>query len=147
MTLAARATNRVVQNLLEINKCCKSCIAAAYLRTLCNGWCTGRRFRSMKNATAATSCVFGCTAADDSIEHYAHCQIVKAFFRSAGVTPLTNGMDNFLMIDFKRSRSSLARQARALYAVYVSHCTLKHCREGLCAPRLLRTAFSRAAGR
>ena len=103
-------------------------IAAAFLRTLWNGWITGRRFQSYRG------CRFCCGEFfhQDSIEHYSGCATVHKF-RKTFLSPLQVGVDNAkgCFISMGLHLSSLQEDqivARGLlnYICYRSHCDLAH---------------------
>ena len=62
-------------------------VAAAFLRTAMNGWCTARRFQGH------APCALGCRSGSDCIEHYAQCEVYHEFCRRrAGLeTPAGRG--------------------------------------------------------
>ena len=70
------ATDRVVRLLPRVSRMAPPRLAAAFLRTLFNGWPTCRRFQQHGE------CRFGCPGAEDSIEHYAACGFVRSFGKS-----------------------------------------------------------------
>ena len=51
--------------------------AIRVLKTWCNGWCTSRRFQERP----IHPCLFGCTGAEDSLEHYTLCPNLYAILR------------------------------------------------------------------
>ena len=52
-------------------------VQAAYLRTICNGWCTRHRFQQQGN------CLFGCGRGFDGLVHYASCSVVEQLFTTS----------------------------------------------------------------
>ena len=63
---------RLMQAFRDMHSQVPSRLLAIFLRTLLNGWCTGRRFQQRRH------CAY-CQAADvDSVEHYARCPAVHA---------------------------------------------------------------------
>ena len=73
-------------------------VALVLFRTVFNGWCTARRFQ-VKEA----KCLLGCDPGSrqgchDSIEHYAHCPVVKHFAMHSLNIPQScvGGLFNFL---------------------------------------------------
>ena len=48
-------------------------VAAAFIRTAFNGWCTARRFQQR------AVCLLGCQRGEDSIEHYSRCATYHRF--------------------------------------------------------------------
>ncbi len=114
------AVRRASRNISTINKRCPARVAAAYLRTLLNGWCTERRMRTLNPGTASKrGCVFGCGGGDDSIEHYAHCSMISQTLETYSSHGLA--LDNFLLIGANQSSQAILLQARKLYAIYVAH--------------------------
>ena len=118
--LPARVTTWATRNLSVITKRCKTCVASAYLRTILNGWCTARRFRSMPGKKGMGSCLFGCGRGVDSIEHYAHCAILRAA-RETNVTinTIPCGIDGFLMLHCRVEEHVVIEHARYIYAFYM----------------------------
>ena len=78
--LPGHYTQQVHNVLLHISKETPPRVHAAVFRTLFNGWCTSRRFQ--KRHSSANHCVFRCSAtAEDSLEHYCRCPIVRRVAR------------------------------------------------------------------
>ena len=67
---------RVFTNFKRLPKLVPPRVCSAVWRCIFNSWCTKRRFQQRSSAT--NTCCLGCGgAAEDSIEHYSRCQIVK----------------------------------------------------------------------
>ena len=96
------------------------------LRTLCNGWITGRRMQG------AAPCVLGCTGGADSLEHYARCPAFAEFRGSRlGLVPSgrSERMDEFLGLHDRFGRESeglLVKGACSVYALYTVHNWARH---------------------
>jgi len=141
-----------IKHLQTLGKKNKPSIQAAYLRTLCNGWCTQRRFRTHANSILHKKiCLMGCGARCDSIEHYAHCDTLLTFFTSVGLNNYMPSITNFLMIQCGLSPERISLHGRCLYAVYISHGILRHTEEPYISVErvreTLRAAFQRSGNR
>jgi len=116
------STDIATKNLIVVAKSCKPSVQAAYLRTLCNGWCTARRFRfCLKANHPIKRCLLGCGSGCDSIEHYMQCSTVVKFFHKSGLEHYAPTMSHFLLIQRGLSPLYVCRHARCLYAVYLTH--------------------------
>ena len=100
---------------------------AVCLKTLLNGWATGRRFQRRAR------CFFGCTAGENSIEHYADCPHVSAaVYRELGLarpdTPELRLASFTLMAPpcSEATAPELRRRALATCGVYLTHCWARH---------------------
>jgi len=80
-------------------------VQAAYLRTLCGGWCTKHRFQ------CRGLCTFGCGQGHDKLAHYAHCETEKNLFATefthAGIR-MHGSLDSFCAWVLRRRRISYA---------------------------------------
>ena len=75
------AARRVAQNLQRLPKLVPPRLRAAMLSTIFNRWTTDRRMRSLRGGRRV--CVLGCSCtADDSVEHYVHCAVGRAWSRT-----------------------------------------------------------------
>ena len=74
VTLPGHRVLRATEFLRLLGDTSSPRIQAAYLRTICNGWCTKRRFQN------SGGCSFGCGGGEDSIEHFAHCRLIREWF-------------------------------------------------------------------
>ena len=93
MTLPGHRLAIATRNLYWLWRHGPARLGANFLRTLCNGWCTGRRFQ------LTCACRFGCGATEDSIEHYARCVTIRRLWRDHGVPlppPSPAALDYFL---------------------------------------------------
>ena len=70
-TLPGHRLPRVLHRLHRLAACCTPRVQAAYLRLVCNGLCTHRRFQGKGR------CLFGCGDHPDSIEHFAFCSVPR----------------------------------------------------------------------
>ena len=95
-------------------------VALVLFRSFFNGWCTARRFQ-VKHAPCLFGCTYGSTeGCHDSIEHYAHCQVVRDFAKSSLDLPDTTvgGLLNFLCLSSNVDDETRILQLLLLYAVY-----------------------------
>ena len=74
-TLPGWRVQRVEKVLDAIASAVNPRVISAYIRLICNGWITARRFQRR------ALCSFACGAREDSIEHYAKCSAVMSYFR------------------------------------------------------------------
>jgi len=89
-------------------------IQAAYLRTICNGWCTRHRFQGQG------PCAFGCESGSDKLVHYACCTKVDALLGShlqLSRSPGHRELDDFLCMGEVRDEK-IRDRALGLYALY-----------------------------
>jgi len=120
--------NRCLEALAVLKRRSSPKIAAAFLRTLWNGWLTGRRFQIFRG------CMFCCGefSHEDSLEHYSSCATIHKF-RKTFLSPLqtvdgnaqgcliTMGLHFYaLQDDFIVARGLLN------YICYRTHCELVH---------------------
>ena len=100
-------------------------IQAAYLRSICNGWCTRHRFQM------AGGCLFGCGYGPDKLEHYARCSVVDGWFTSGpnsvlnSCRPDAQALDRFFCMLHLHEEVIVAQAAR-LYALHRLHCGIRH---------------------
>ena len=115
---------RALNRLETIANACQPRVLAAYLRLLCNGWCTHSRFGRRGK------CRMNCGASEDSIHHLAHCQVVKQLFYScAGIGPPATyrALDDFLgLANHQDGKEEVLQRARATYALYRTFNSLRH---------------------
>ena len=71
-----RVDRRVLRRLEALRGLVPPRVSAAALSTLWNRWCTCRHFQRRG------LCVLGCPSAEDSIEHYGRCPIIRQFASS-----------------------------------------------------------------
>ena len=86
-------------------------IQAAYLRTICNGWCTSHRFQGQG------SCRFGCRFGQDRIEHYVNCNVVAQLFASSLELYGPFSFDIFLCMHDEQE-DVIKSRATGIYALY-----------------------------
>ena len=92
-TLPGHRLQRAQRRLQWMAARCAPRVVAAYLRLLCDGWCTKRRFQGRG------PCHFGCGSNPDSIEHYAVCPVIARLLgREAEIVPRVpqRALDEFL---------------------------------------------------
>jgi len=103
---------------------------AAVIRTLWNGWCTGRRFQNKEH-----QCMFGCRFGQDSIEHYGTCTKVWDFFAAHFPPEHTPRPDDrltaFLLLNTASAQAAahvekLRSYALLVAATYLTHNTWRH---------------------
>ena len=96
-------------------------IAGVLFRSWLNGWCTARRFQSR-----ASTCLLGCNLpspdCEDSIEHYAHCRIVRCFASEVLRLPaqLVGNLQGLLCLHAGVSDDIRVLQLLLLYAIYTA---------------------------
>ena len=92
-------------------------VAIAMFRAWLNAWCTARRFQDR-----CKRCVFHCdgAGAEDSLEHYAHCQVVRDFARKSLQLPDSSVGRTCALLCLNRDVSDeiYTLQLLLLYAVY-----------------------------
>ena len=74
MTLPGHRPNRACKVMEVLRAKATPRVQAAYLRTICDGWCTRHRFQGHGG------CVFGCEGGIDKLDHYACCAVVGRLF-------------------------------------------------------------------
>ena len=96
-------------------------VQAAYLRTICDGWCTKSRFQQHG------CCMFGCGYEHDLLQHIARCRVVETLFSPLNLAIHRGGdaLDVFYCME-PISGESLTTRARALYALYRLHNSIRH---------------------
>ena len=121
-----RTAERICTTLQELNDLVPPRVCAAVLRTLFNGWCTGRRFQ------AHGQCMFGCNSRpqEDSIEHYACCPVVVSVARrKLRIRPQRWEQGLFITLGFNRGRCNpddLVRRSLLVYGAYKAHSMLRY---------------------
>ena len=123
-TLARRACN-VLRSAFDTTPVR---VANVLFRTLLNGWCTARRFQ-----THSSTCLFRCAPGSlegchDSIEHYAHCPVVRQFSLHILKLPaqVVGNLQGFLCLHVPVDANTLIVQHLLLYAVYTATNRLRH---------------------
>ena len=121
-----RAAHRCHRNFARLLKLVLPRVSSACLATLCNRWCTDRRFQKLSDSSR---CVFSCGSSTDSLEHYCSC---------TRLTPLTEGICRLAPLRWKGmgnwtfafatedvSDSELTRLAIVIYTAYSAHNALR----------------------
>ena len=83
--LNGHRVGRAMRVMAEIGRTSAPKVQAAYLRTICNAWCTKRRYQSQ------VLCAFGCGWGEDSLENFARCPNVRVLFCACPERQLTLG--------------------------------------------------------
>ena len=118
-TLPGHRPNRA-RNIMEVLlRKATPRIQAAYLRAICDGWCTKHRFQRQG------ACVFGCRFGQDKLEHYACCMRVRHFFESGLQLQGPTGLDSFFCMDDSQEETVVAR-ASGIYALYRLYNGVRH---------------------
>ena len=94
---------------------CQPRVFAAFLRLLCNGWCTKARFQ------VKGCCRLGCGAPEDSVQHLARCRVVRGLFWQHLRIPAAEAgaeLDAFLGLKREGDVNAIRRRALATYALY-----------------------------
>ena len=95
-------------------------VLAAVISTAWNRWATERRWQ--RRWATSNRCVFGCKPeAEDSIEHYRHCSVVKeAHWKFLKIQPPLREslLEIWVLGRSQGSRSDLVRGALGAYATY-----------------------------
>ena len=121
-TLPGHRTTRARKVLKILAESATPRVQAAYLRTICNGWCTRHRFHGRG------PCLFGCGRGADKLEHYAGCCKVKELFQSSlsGWRPDWQiNLDSFLCM-CSDDEDVLLIRAVGLYGLYRLHNGIRH---------------------
>ena len=96
-------------------------VSSAVWKTIWNGWATKRRFQ-----VHDSSCLLCCGGrfAEDSVEHYAHCAVVKEVAgKHVGLAPAKHGLGtNHGTV----AEAILVKRAVLVYAVYTATNYLRH---------------------
>ena len=115
-------SERCHKSLTTLKKLLPPRVSAAVLRTMWNGWCTGRRFQQ------AGQCCFNCGAYwdnVDSIEHYSRCEIVVDFAKHRlGIRPNIWTIGHLTALGFSEGNCSteeLTVRTIWVYSVYRAH--------------------------
>lgn len=141
------AADRFLNRIVELRARVPPRVSAAVLGTAWNRWCTARRFQ--RRESAANTCLLGCGGgAEDSIEHYSRCRILRAFHAS-----VLDIQDDFLLpmwlgtADAARHPELHTRGAIGAYAAYTVTNAARHGLpfEGDSAARALQQAAREAA--
>ena len=123
----------MTENLEVLRRSATPRIQAAYLRTICDGWCTKHRFQ------AQGACAFGCRGGQDKLDHYACCTVVGQLFANGLNLHGPLGLDSFLCMDGGGEEVITAR-ATGICALYRLRNGVRHCNF---SPQEYQGAFNR----
>jgi len=132
-TLPGHRPDRVRRVMAVLQRKATPRMQAAYLRTICNGWCTSHRFQGRG------SCLFGCRLGQDKLEHYVSCNVVAQLFASGLELHGPFSFDSFLCMHDEQEDIIKARVA-GIYALYRLYNGLRYSRF---SPQELHGAFKR----
>ena len=117
--LAGHRVRRAILSMKNVAAGCPPRVCASLLRSWCNGWVTARRMQDNG------ACILGC-GGEDSIEHYAACQIFRGFcVQKLFLTPKEDPLGCFLCL-VRESTAETRKRALALYALYSLHGIIRH---------------------
>ncbi len=119
-TLPGYRPNRARAVLEVLRRKATPRIQAAYLRTICDGWCTKHRFQGQG------ACAFGCRGGRDKLDHYACCTVVSHLFATGLNLHGPSGLDSFFCMNDGHEEVIKAR-ATGIYALYRLHNGVRHC--------------------
>ncbi len=125
MGLPAHTAARCIRALQRLKTGVPPRVRSAVLRTMWNGWCTHRRFQQ------SGSCCFQCGSGyhEDSIEHYAHCPVVRGCAtKYLRIFPSSNHTGQFIVLGVNEgipNREDLIARALWVYATYRAHNILR----------------------
>ena len=120
--LHGHRVGRAMRVMVEVGRTSSPRVMAAYLRTICNGWCTKRRYQSHG------LCAFDCGGGEDSLEHFARCPKVRSMIGACSEWQLTTGpaaLDDFSILH-EGAVNEMPRKADCLYALYRLHNGIRH---------------------
>ncbi len=119
-------SSRCIKALRSLRGLVPPRVSAAVLRTMWNGWCTGRRFQKYD------TCCFRCGSffQEDSIEHYGRCPIVVGFARTKlRIRPNVWNLSYITTLGLAESactNEDLTVRALWIYAAYRAHNLLRY---------------------
>jgi hypothetical protein len=116
----AHVARRIASRFSVLKANCRPCVVAAFFRTLWNGWPTSARMRSLDGAGGVRRCVFGCTAAEDRLEHYLTCKVIWNVLESPqglGMMPAQRTLNHMLLAERGLSERDITAVAVACYAI------------------------------
>ena len=119
---------RAIRRLQHLAAHAAPAVTAVYLRTLLNGWATHRRMRSMQDLNLEACCPF-CRRAEDSIEHFAHCTLIREQYAASGYP--CNSLEVFLVLDINSFPDFTVARAKLLAAVYTARNSIIHAPDSL----------------
>ena len=107
---------------------------STHLRTICNQWCSSRRF-----GMAPGSCPFGCAEGDDSIAHCLLCPHFEAISRRVIVIPRRLSLAALLLFEHDGCELDDLECSQCLFYVYICFCAFNSCKHGRkCNLRLIQ---------
>ena len=123
-----RTAARALQSLESVRTVAPPRVCAAVLSTMWNRWTTARRFQG------AGRCVFLCSpTAQDSIEHYCSCAVVRqAYLKGLRLRLRAHpeALSDFLLVSLPpgdgQQNTILTRTALMVYATYVVTNAIRH---------------------
>jgi hypothetical protein len=121
-TLPGHRPNRACRVMEVLSRKATPRIQAAYLRTICNGWCTRHRFQGQG------ACAFGCGGGYDKLEHYACCTKVGDLMSThlnVGRSQAMGALDDFLCMS-DGHEEVIKDRAVGLYALYRLYNGIRH---------------------
>ena len=116
----AHIARRMLHNLQTVGSRCRPCVAAMVFRTLWNGWPTSARMRTCKDASKTKACVFGCTDAEDRLEHYLLCHKVWTVLelpQPQGLNLKQRNLQTMLLARRGMHEEEIVNSAIAVYAI------------------------------
>jgi hypothetical protein len=114
VTLPGYRVRRAVNVLAVLQRMSSPRVQASYLRALCDGWCTRRRFQ------CKDGCLFGCGHGEDSLSHFANCSVVSRLYCIGVNVPGFRGsdaLDSFFCMNTSDEEEIVVR-CKGLYALY-----------------------------
>ena len=104
---------RAVERIAYLKGIVPPCSLAALFRSWLNGWCTSRRFQEKGKCWLDCRC-----NGDDSLEHYAHCNVSWAWVgKHARTDTRQRGLARFLVLDVLPNDCTVVLTTN-VYAVY-----------------------------
>jgi len=119
----AHAAQRAFRRLELLRGRCKPTMHITYLKALLNAWPTSRRMRSLHGGPIKKCPLCDARDAQDSIEHFAHCETCRVFFEMNGVRH--GGIPIFLALDSDCiERRFLIKKIKCLHAIMITRRTI-----------------------
>ena len=127
-TLPGHRPARALRHIALLAGRCHPRVLAAYMRTICNGWCTRHRFQGV------AGCPFGCAGGKDKLEHFACCPVVRGLLHDFQLpAPLAGeeldvflGLQALPLVAGGDPEAQARRLGVARYALYRLHGALRH---------------------
>ena len=111
--LPGHRVQRALRVLEVLQRMTSPRVQASYLRTICDGWCTRRRFQSRGG------CAFGCGRGEDSLSHFACCSVVAELFVNGIHLPGSRGPGALdVLLCMTSAEEEVAARGVGLYALY-----------------------------